>query len=911
MLLATKLFIPTVRTQVVARQRLLDQLTAALAGKLTLIAAPAGFGKTTLTAVFTTTTNRPTAWLSLDSADNDPARFFTYLLTALQTVQPTLGQTAQTLLQAPGTPPQMVLTAVLNDLAQLEEPMLLVLDDYHAISNEQIHEALSFFVEHLPPTIHLIITSRTVPPFALSRLRARGQLTEIRARDLRFTLTEATTFFQQTTVVSLTDEQIATLEARTEGWATGLQLAALSLQQQPDLDQFIAQFGGSHHYVLDYLVDEVIRQQPAGIEDFLLKTAVLDRFCAPLCDEVLEIRDWDLEMAPIPNLHSPISSQPILQHLANANLFLVPLDNERNWYRYHHLFADFLRARLRTRRTETEIQQLHQRAARWYEVNGFRNEAIEHGLAAADYETAAGRIVQLADSLWTRGELHTLETWLDKLPDGMETAVPQTSLYKAWCLFLVGQYAPDGAPMLAEAGTLLERAEQIMAQQETSPSTWEMVYGMQTAVVSLQQDLPRTIALGEKTLAQQSDQVTIWRGVAMVSLGVAQRYIGQLAAATNTFATAAQLCQASHNLYGAIYAYDNLAELLVEQGQLRSAYRAYEDGLRTAAAFRAEQLPIVGQLHIGLGQLLWEWNKQQQAQEKLEVGIALYATGGFPVLEAQLMIAAIYAQQGNQEKSEALCELVAEAIANSHYTPQILASAQRALAEFGWRQGQLARADKWRRQTRLNLAEKPSPWQAANYLLLARLTNNKEAVAGLMQLREMMGKNGRLDSQLRHTVGLAMIQLANGDAASAYRHLTEAIQLAEPDGYQQLFLVEGQPMANALRQLYGQQKRQKLFTPPQLAHIGTILRAFLGGGETAVSSSPTQATPHPLIEPLSEREREILQLIVAGHSNQAIADQLVVALSTIKWHINNIYGKLDVRTRPQAIASAIQLGLVD
>lgn len=906
MLLATKLFIPPLRPQTVARQRLLTQMESGLQGKVTLVSAPAGFGKTTLTAVFTTHATQPTAWLSLDDADNDPNRFFSYLLAALQTVQPELGQTAQAMLQAPPGPPlEGVLTAVLNDLVHHQQNLIIVLDDYHVIYHDRIHQAMGFFVEQLPPNVHLIITSRALPPFPLSRLRARGQLREVRATDLRFTLPEAEAFFQQTAAaVSLTPSQIATLEARTEGWATGLQLAALSLQKQPNIEQFIETFGGTHHYVLDYLVDEVISQQPPDVQDFLLQTAVLERFCAPLCETVLEIkrlgdRETYIGSTDTSTLTLSSPTQAILSHLANTNLFIIPLDNERSWYRYHHLFADFLRARLIERSGQTAVHALHQRAANWYASHGYHSDAIHHALAGEDFAAAANWIVQLADQLWTRGELLTLETWLDKLPDTIQTAFPQTALYKAWCLFLTGQYAPDGAAMLAEAAAILARTERRMATQTVEPAVWEMVFAMQTAVVSLRQDLPRTLALGEKTLAQQPSQTTIWRGVAMVSLGVAQRYTGQLAAATTTFADAAQLCQASNNLYGAIYAYDNLAALLSEQGQLQAAYSAYDDALQLAASFRAERLPIVGLLYIGQGKLLWSWNRVAEAAAMFDKGIKLYATGGFPVAEAQLVQVAILAQQDEQTKSAALLEAVAQAVVAQAHLPQMMAAAQRGLAEMGWRQGNAIWVDNWQRTLSFSLADPPQPQLEADYLLLARLSPRPEAAEGLAHLLKMARASGRLQAATGLLIGLAMIQAEQGKMAVAQQHLLEAIGLAEPSNEQQAFLVEGEPMAKLLRQIYAAGKKRPLLIPPQQAHLETILRAFPQAAETAVSQ--------PLVEPLSNRELEILQLIVAGHSNRVIADQLIVALSTVKWHINNIYGKLGVRTRTQAVAKARQL----
>ena len=474
-LLQTKLYIPPPRptSSVVPRPRLIERLNEGLLRKLTFISAPAGFGKTTLVSSWLNNlrftnddlrldaakesqiVNRKSkivnqvAWLSLDDADNDPVRFLTYVVAALQTIEANIGKGTLRALQAPQPPPtEAVLTAVINDVAALPNQIILVLDDYHLIEVPLIHDALTFLLEHMPPQLHLVIATREDPPLPLARLRVRGQLTELRATDLRFTASEAAAFLNQAMGLNLSAEDIATLETRTEGWIAGLQLAAISMQGREDASRFIKLFSGSHRYVLDYLVEEVLEQQPESIQTFLLQTSVLDRLCGPLCDAVagrLEIEDWRLESddQAADNLQLPISpqsaqSQETLEHLEHANLFIVPLDEERRWYRYHHLFADLLRQRLHQTQPE-QVSILHHRASDWFEQEGFTDEAIEYALRAGDFQRAAYLIEELAEAVWGRGEHTKLWGWLKALPADQVSARPRLCIFRAWVLFINGQ----------------------------------------------------------------------------------------------------------------------------------------------------------------------------------------------------------------------------------------------------------------------------------------------------------------------------------------------------------------------------------------------------------------------------------------------------------------------------------------
>jgi len=450
-LLTTKLYIPLVRPELVSRPRLIERLNAGLHRKLTLVSAPAGFGKTTLLSEWVGGCERPVAWLSLDESDSDPARFFTYLIAALQRVDPGIGQGAQAMMQSPQPPPpEVLLTALINDIAAASQPFLLVLDDYHLITALAIHQLLAFLLEHQPPQMHLVIATREDPPLPLSRLRARGQTVEIRQADLRFTPEETADFLRRVTQADLSSADVAALQQRTEGWIAGLQLAALSIRGHEDVQRLVQSFTGSHRYILDYLMDEVFQQQSADVQDFLLRTSILDRFTAALCDAVAERDD----------------SRQVLLALEQANLFIVPLDESRQWYRYHRLFADLLRHRSQMAGLQGLVPHLHRQASQWYEANGFPAEAVHHALAGSDWERAATLIQDLSSMMLKRGEVVTLLGWFQALPDEVVLANPRLCYEYSWPLIL--------SDRIDAAEPYLARAEQVALENGITPLLGEI-----------------------------------------------------------------------------------------------------------------------------------------------------------------------------------------------------------------------------------------------------------------------------------------------------------------------------------------------------------------------------------------------------------------------------------------------------
>ncbi len=506
-LLTTKLFVPPLRKELVPRPRLTERLEAGLrAGqKLTLIAAPAGYGKTTLTSAWLAGDAQHVAWLSLDEGDNDPARFTAYLLAALQQIDPTIGQAAQAMLQAPPSPPEALLSSLINDIAATPGPVILVLDDYHLIQALPVHQQLAFLLEHQPPRMHLVMITREDPPLLLARLRARGQVTDIRQSDLKFTGDETADFLRQATQLDLSPADIATLQGRTEGWAAGLQLAALSMQQSEDVRRFVAEFAGSNRYILDYLVEEVFPQQVPDVQDFLLKTSILDRLTAPLCDAVTGRN----------------GSRDVLLALDHANLFIVRLDEARQWYRYHRLFRDLLRAR--REREDLDLAGLHRRAAAWFEGNDFPDEALDHLLAAEDWDGAERLIEPAAAGAINNGQFATLNRWLDALPEARLRGSAELACLKGWALLSLGQFAA--------VGTWADLAADLL-RPDAPPVSQALVACLQTYVAQIQSDIPRVIVLAQRALAllEAGDPQGL-RGAALSNLASAQVMMGDIPAA--------------------------------------------------------------------------------------------------------------------------------------------------------------------------------------------------------------------------------------------------------------------------------------------------------------------------------------------------------------------------------------------
>ena len=902
-LLVTKLHIPPLRPGLVPRPQLVERLNQALgpgisqagepaqswfARRLTLISAPAGFGKTTLLSEWlhgklAATPPVQSAWLSLDPGDNDPARFLAYLVAALQGIEPGLGKAVLGAYRSPQPPPTEALwAALINELAQLPVPIVLVLDDYHLIEAQTIHSMLGFLLEYLPAQMHLVIATRADPPLALSRLRARGQMTEVRVDDLRFAPAEATAFLNRAMGLQLTEEEISVLQSRTEGWIAGLQLAALSVESRGldrssrDLPPFVRDFAGDDRYVVDYLVEEVLRSQPEPVQAFLLQTSILSRLGASLCDAVM----------------GQAGSRVMLQTLERSNLFVVALDHKRAWYRYHQLFADLLRQRLGQSQPE-QIPVLHRRASEWYEQNGWEAEAVEHALAAGDYERAAQLIVQFQWAMVARGERATVLGWLGALPGEMVREQPRLGLTAAWGL-LATMDLDAVEPRLRDA----ERAVRALPGTDQSPALLGEIATVRATVASLRGDLPRSIEFSREALVHLPEEGLFLRGIVTNVLGTGYEASGETKAASQTFAQAADLCRQAGNLVMALIALCNLGRMLELQGQLRQAQVTYRQALEFAAEQGEPLLPVTGLAHVGLAALQLEWNNLPGAARHLQEGIGLGQRLG--IVEIQVVghtvLAQVHQAQGATSKAQEAIDEVERLEQEYRVSAGTAARMAASRARLWIAQGDLASAARWARGSGLDLdAGLPYPREDEQITLAWLLLAQGEPVKAAKLLESLLAAaetQGRLGSAIEILALQALALQEQRETEGALAALGKSLSLAEPEEYVRTFINKGQPMADLLRRL--------IASTVASAYASDLFAAF----------DPSASAGQPLVEPLSERELEVLGGIAAGLSNREIAEELVITVGTTKWHINNIFGKLQVSRRTEAVARARDLGLL-
>jgi LuxR family transcriptional regulator, maltose regulon positive regulatory protein len=906
--LLTKLYVPPPRPRAIARPRLVERLNEGLHHKLALISAPAGFGKTTLVSEWVAGCGRPVAWLSLDEADNDLVRFLEYLVAAVQTVAPDLGAGLLGALRAPQPPPiESFLTALVNEITMLRDEVVLVLDDYHVIDAKPIDEALAFLIEHLPPPMHLVITTREDPQLPLARLRARGHLAELRAADLRFIASEAAEFLNPVMGLNLSAADVAALEDRTEGWIAGLQLAAISMQGHRDAAGFIQSFTGSHRFVMDYLVDEVLHQQPAYIQAFLLRTSILDRLCGSLCDAVL------------PDLQEP--GQAVLEHIERANLFLIPLDDERRWYRYHHLFAELLRQRLEHGAVETagEVASLHGRASGWYEQNSLRPDAIRHALAAGDPERAAGLIELSAVGMLGSNQEEMLYGWLTALPDDVVRARPVLSVNYAFAAF-----SREG---LDAADARLRDAERWF--DPSGHARDELAGEMRVTDVEGFQSLPGTIAVARAyragALGDAAGIVTharralehlpgdsLWRGAAAAVLGIGYWISGELEPAFESFAEGKALMEMAGYTQFQNSGVHILADIRIAQGRLNEAQRIYEQALRLAA----EQPDVIwgkADLHVGLAELDYERNDLESAIGRLGQSKELGEHAGMPDTRHRWYVTMARIRQAQGDKAGAL-ELLDEAERQYVIGPDPDVRPITALKTQVWiAQGRLADALGWVRERNLSLDDEPAYLHEAEHLTLARVLiaqyandpSDRSSIAAVLACLERLLDAAETGERTGSVIEILMLQAlahaVDGDGAAALGSLQRALVLAKPEGYVRVFVNEGPPMA----QLLAEAAAHGILPD----YTGRLLAAFEPEPhERQVIPGPPAV--QPLNEPLSPRELEVLRLIGEGRSNREIGDQLYLALDTVKGHNRKIFGKLDVRSRTEAIARARELGIL-
>jgi LuxR family maltose regulon positive regulatory protein len=891
-LLLTKLFVPLATSKLVTRPRLLDQLTAAARHPLTLLLAPAGWGKTTLLSDWYAAAGgrtSPLAWVSLDPGDNDPVRFWTYVLTSLESVQTDSAAGALALLREPEPPSiESVLTTLLNAVVALPQDILLVLDDYHVIESPSIHTSLSFLLEHLPPHLHVILSSRSNPPLPLAGLRARGQLAEIRMAEFRFRPEEAITFLIEIMNLPLTKAHIEALLSHTEGWIAGLHLAALSMQGRDDLAQYIAAFTGSHRFVLDYLVEEVFARQPEAIQHFLLQTAVLDRLSGPLCDAVTGQQ----------------RSQQLLAYLERANLFLIPLDEERHWYRYHQLFADVLLHHLRRTSPHQELE-LHRRASIWYGEHGFEVLAVEHAIAARAFEQAAHLIEQVAHRLLGRGELTTLQRWLEALPTEVRRWHARLLLTAIWISVLTSHFASLETDVRdAELAIASER-------ERVPPAEMKSVEGELAAAQAFlafkQGDLSRVIELGQQALHQLPRENFPVRSIIALQVGNAHRLQGDLLAAARSYAEAHAIGKQGGYRLVAVVALVNQADVYEVGGQLDQAARLHRQAIQQATEPGGYLLPIAGWPSVGLAKQLREWNDLDGATRSLRSAIELGEREHLEgiLVDGSLTWALVLQAQGDLDRAFEMLDQAQRYV--EHWDdPATLMRVGAFRARLSLARGDLAAAVRWLQESGLRVDDSLVERLEIEHLTFARILIAQgrspqgepflpQAVTLLKTLLQSTEQEGRIGRVIEVLALLALALDAQGNTIEALAALERALALAEPQKYIRIFVDEGSPMASLLMQARTRGV-STIYTNKLLEALGS-------------QSGPA---PHPasLPEPLTGREMEVLRLLASGASNGEIAQQLVVSLGTVKKHVYNICGKLGVQSRTQAIARARTLSLL-
>jgi LuxR family transcriptional regulator, maltose regulon positive regulatory protein len=885
LLLTTKLFFPRARTNLVSRPRLIERLSAGLRKPLTLISAPAGYGKTTLLSDwrFRFGSEYPLAWLSLDPGDNNLARFLTYVSAALETLDPELPRDLVSLLHLPQLPPaEELIAALINGVAAFPRDFALVLDDCHVITDPTIHATLAYLLDHLPPTMHLVMLTRADPPLHLAKLRARGDLVELRAADLGFTIEEASIFFNMVMDLHLSAENISALDQRTEGWAVGLQIAGLSLQNKADVGAFIHAFAGSNRHILDFLSEEVIQGQTEEVQTFLLHTSILDRLSGPLCDAVLG------EMC---------NSAQILVELERKNLFLIPLDDERHWYRYHHLFSELLFQELKRTQPASE-NLLYERAANWFKENGYLEDAVGYTLKAGKYEDATRLMDQTRVKVLDRGDIRLWFHWLNILPENMIQKDPFLSFNFASYLTLAGFFE------LAEKWLRLAE-DGFRPMVATNPHAALRVLGIPTyrsVHARYQGDYSRAIGLCQDTLGRIPEAEIRYIGVVQLFLGQAYFYAGDTHKAEQVLTDAIQTNLASGHLDAYINASHHLAQLRVLQGCLSEAREIYE---KVALPVKHLAPPVLaGAEHACLGDLKREWNQLEAASVEIQKGLELAEAGDHIMYLTDVYLARVRLALSLKDWEAAHSYLQkAEGVAHRSPSSIEIALIQAWRARLNLAQGKLAEAIAWAESKEAQKVASLNPQHEFELLTLARIwlgQGKTDQAASLLETvritAEEAGRSGRgLEAQMLQ----ALVDQEAGDEKRAFENIIQVLDRAEPEGYMRTFIEEGTPMAKLL---------YKVSTQAATAICEYAARLLEAYNQEQAEQPPYQSAMR--IEPLSKREIEVLRLLANGHSNKEIATQLVISLGTVKRHVIHIFQKLDAANRTQAVAIARELGIL-
>jgi len=902
-ILATKLYIPPARTQLVPRPRLIERMKEGLSSrrKLTLISAPAGFGKTTLVREWIVNCERPVAWLSLDEGDNENTRLLTYLIAALQTIVPNLGAEALRMVQSTQLPPiESVLTILLNEIAAIPDNIILVLDDYHVIEDKTVGNILTFLLEHLPPQMHLVVTTREDPNLPLARLRARDQLTGLRATDLRFTGSEAAEFLNQVMGLSLSAEDIAALEARTEGWIAGLQLAAISMQGHHDTSTFIKSLTGSHHFVLDYLIEEVLQQQPESVQSFLLRTSILDRMCGSLCDAVL--------------FDSSASGQETLEYLERTNLFIIPLDNERHWYRYHHLFGSLLRQRLRQSLTSEEIAKYHIRASNWFENNADPSQAFHHAVTAGDFSRAA----MLTEMYWLRmNESFQNAAWLgwvNQLSEELIRSRPVLCTQMAWSFMNDGDVNASESRLMDAEHSLDGPPEKIVFVEDAQFRSLRARIAFARAFnAQALGNVSATLKYAEQALQLTPDENDYLRAQTNAILTSAYWANGDLDAACKSMSDWIDNSQKAGNFIFAIASASGKADIQTAQGHLREALKTYQQSLHLASEHEAESQRIIAHHHLGLALLYHEMRNDESAVLHFQKSMELGQQSVLQDWNYRKHVAQARMKESDGDLNSAL-DLLDEA--KRFYASSLIPNTQPVdaiKAGIYLKQGQLPKAEKWVREQGLSANDQLSYLCEFEHIILARVLISEyqshqeehlilDGLNLLDRLLKAAENQNRIRSLLQILMVTALAYHAAGSTPQAFASLERSLRLAAPEDYFRTFIDEGEPMRALLLDFRGSIEKQPRGKDHELwGYVDKLLSGF------AQSKNILQSNSNEL---LSQRELEVLRLIAQGLSNDEISQRLFLALDTVKGHNRRIYGKLQVQRRTEAIIRARELGLL-
>ena len=922
-LIRTKLRLPFTRRELVSRPRLHEQIARGLRGPLTLITAPAGFGKTTLVASSITSCAMPVTWLSLDKHDNEAGRFLSYVIAALQKTDNSIGSEAAQLMEGrQQPPPEVVLTSLINDLEAASGEIVLVLDDYQFISSQTVHEEVAFLLEHCPHTLHIVIMTRSDPPLPLARLRARGQTVELRAADLSFTEPEAALFLNDSMGLCLDAGSVAMLEERTEGWIAGLQMAALSMRDRKDVPGFIEGFSGTNRYILDYLLEEVLASQPLEIQRFLLYTAILERLTAPLCDALL-VNDEEANREGEGGL--PVSeslrlggSAFILEYLERTNLFLVPLDDERIWYRYHHLFADLLRTQLQRSLGPQGVAQLHVRAADWHGQNGSLVEAIHHASMASDEERVERFIEQNYMELVSRGEQSWLRSWTGTLSKELVYRRPWLCIYEAYSHSWFGE--------LDQAEVFLEVAEKRVRSDMSVPDAHAMLGHLtyiKSRVTAMRGDLSRAIEfnlaareyLPVSNLALQLDMG--------ITLGYLYFLLGDYSAASQFLNETIQSGRAVGAILNTVAGYCILARLYATQGLLNQSYELYRQAAQWVHETGGQHLAASSLIEVGIADVLCERNDLDAALAHVKQGLALLPWWGKSddLALAYVTLARIHLGQANTNGAIDALEKAKQVIQTNGLFPEAPHAKELAQVKLWLAQEDLQAATRWAASLEQRFGPH-DPFRFENEVIhiaqarvLIALNKPDEAISLLSRLEEIARSAQRMGRVIEILLLEALAMQQKGDSERAMLTLTNCLTLAGPEGYVRVFLDEGQPIQMLLDQWlaragassaplwdYAIRLLSQFDAEPQMIMAMRVKASSVG--DRSISSAQA------LVEPLSKRELEVLHLMALGRTNQEIARQLIIAPGTVKAHTASIYRKLDVANRTEAVVLARQLGIL-